>query len=108
MIGVLAACQPKSVTLPSEDVNKSIVNEAVANNAAALYGDKIYSFAGLGAGKSWTDVHAKAFACSTVTKACETLPPLPDGKGRLAATAQSVGNLIYIFGGYTVAEDHTE
>jgi len=99
----LAACEPNSAALP---VDAS--NEPVANNAVALHSGKIYSFAGLGAGKTWTDVHAKAFACDIDTQACETLPPLPDGKGRLAATAQTIGDLIYIFGGYTVAEDHTE
>ena len=94
----LAACQNPTVQLP----------EPVTNNAVAAYGDYIYSFAGLGAGKTWTDVHAKAFKCSVAARQCETLPPLPDGKGRLAATAQTVGDRIYIFGGYTVAEDHTE
>ena len=99
----MSACQP----------NLETKSEPVANNAAALHGGKIYSFAGLGAGKTWRDVHAKAYACpiptqGAATKLCESLPPLPDGKGRLAATAQTIGDLIYIFGGYTVAEDHTE
>ena len=96
---LLAACH-SAETAP--------ISEPVANNAAALHGGKIYSFAGLGAGKTWRDVHAKAYACSPKNQSCETLPPLPDGKGRLAATAQTIGDLIYIFGGYTVAEDHTE
>ena len=94
----LTACQSLAAQLP----------EAVANNAAAEYNGDIYSFAGLGAGKDWTDVHAKAFKCSPKAGACESLPPLPDGKGRLAATAQTLGEMIYIFGGYTVAEDHSE
>ena len=94
----LAACQPRQTVLP----------EPTANNAVALHGGDIYSFAGLGAGKSWTDVHAKAYKCARGAEAFESLPPLPDGKGRLAATAQTVGDMIYIFGGYTVAEDHTE
>ena len=94
----LAACHAETAKLP----------EPVANNAVAQFGTSVYSFAGLSAGKTWTDVHAKAFHCSLQTMSCDNLPPLPDGKGRLAATAQRVGSLIYIFGGYTVAEDHTE
>ena len=95
---MLAACQPKTAQLP----------EPVANNAVAYYDGEIYSFAGLSAGKTWTEVHAKAFKCAPSKSTCEILPPLPDGKGRLAATAQTVGDIIYIMGGYTVAEDHTE
>ena len=95
---LLAACQAQTTKLP----------EPVANNAVAQFGTSIYSFAGLSSGKTWTDVHAKAFYCSLQTNSCESLPPLPDGKGRLAATAQRVGGLIYILGGYTVAKDHTE
>ncbi len=81
----------------------------VANNAVAMHGKKIYSFAGLSAGKAWTDVHANAFVCTaSETPACQDLPSLPVKQGRLASTAQTVGDKIYIFGGYTVAEDHTE
>lgn len=95
----LASCQtPADIQTP----------DPVANNAVATHGTKLYSFAGLGVGKDWSDVHAKAFACDVQTTTCETLAPLPDAEGRLAATAQTVGDRIYIFGGYTVAEDHTE
>ena len=34
--------------------------------------------------------------------------PVPGGVGRLAATAVAVGELAYVFGGYTVAEDGSE
>lgn len=95
---LLTACQNQTAQLP----------DPVANNAVTQYAGEIYSFAGLSAGKDWTDVHAKAFKCSLAESRCKTLPPLPDGKGRLAATAQTVGDTLYIFGGYTVAEDHTE
>ena len=94
----LAACHAQTIHLP----------EPVANNAVAGHNGSIYSFAGLATGKDWTDVHAKAFKCDVEESVCETLAALPDGKGRLAATAQTVGDLIYIFGGYTVAEDHSE
>jgi N-acetylneuraminic acid mutarotase len=38
----------------------------------------------------------------------EELPPVPVSEGRLAASAESVKGRIYIFGGYTVAEDGSE
>jgi len=99
-----AGCSAPQAELP----DAATLPEPAANNAVALHGGEIYSFAGLGAGKTWRDVHAKAYKCTVATSNCEALPPLPDGKGRLAATAQTVGDMIYIFGGYTVAEDHTE
>jgi len=68
----------------------------------------VYSFAGLGVGKTWRDVTPDAYACDMVQKTCKTIASLPDGVGRLAATAQTVSDVIYVFGGYTVAEDGTE
>ena len=96
----LTACAGESTLLP----------EAVTNNAAAYHAPSqtVYSFTGLGEGKAWTDVHAKGYACTLSAKTCETLAPLPDGIGRLAATAQTIGDEIYIFGGYSVAEDGHE
>lgn len=96
----LAACAEKPISLP-----KPITNNAVAYYAPS---QTVYSFAGLGAGKTWRDVTAQAFACDLQQGICETLAPLPDGVGRLAATAQTIGDVIYIFGGYAVAEDGTE
>lgn len=82
----------------------------VTNTAVVYHAPRqtVYGFAGLGAGKSWHDVTAQAFACNMTAKTCETLPPLPDGVGRLASTAQVIGDTVYIFGGYSVAEDGTE
>jgi len=82
----------------------------ISNNAVAYHAktQTVYSFAGLGAGKTWQDVTAQAYACDLVQNTCETIPSLPDGIGRLASTAQTVGDTIYVFGGYTVAEDGSE
>lgn len=97
---ILTACAGESTKLP----------EAVTNNAAAYHGPSqtVYSFTGLSEGKAWTDVHAKSFACTLPAKTCETIVPLPDNIGRLAATAQTIGDTVYIFGGYSVAEDGHE
>lgn len=86
--------------------------EPVTNNAVAgveLDGRMMaYSFAGLHAGKTWRDVTADASACDLTARECREIDPLPDGIGRLAAVAVTVREQIYIFGGYTVAEDHSE
>jgi len=96
----LLGCAEKPISLPSP----------VSNNAVAYHGasQTVYSFAGLGAGKTWRDVTADAYACDLAQETCKAIAPLPDGVGRLAATAQSLGDVIYIFGGYAVAEDGTE
>lgn len=96
----LTACADKGVKTPF----------AISNNAVAYHAPTttIYSFAGLKAGKSHHDVSADAFACDIAAKSCAIIAPLPDGVGRLAATAQTIGDNIYIFGGYSVAEDGGE
>ena len=87
-----------------------LLPEPVSNNAAAYHSPSqtLYSFTGLSAGKTWEDVHARGYVCRLAENMCEALPPLPDGNGRLAATAQTIGDSIYIFGGYSVAEDGSE
>ena len=101
-----------ATTLPS-------LPEAVSNNAVARVstesGDYLLSFMGLAAGKTHLDVHNKVWALNLKT----TLPahswqkksPVPSSlplKGRLASIAVGVKDKAYLFGGYTVAEDHSE
>ena len=85
---------------------------AVANNAVALIGDsshfKIYSLLGLLAGKTWHEVTNRAFEYDSLRQSWQEIDPVPGDKGRLAATAQTVAGKVYLFGGYTVAEDGTE
>lgn len=82
-----------------------ISNNAVAYHAAT---QTTYSFTGLKSGKTWTDVVAEAIACDFTTNTCVPIAPLPDQVGRLAATAEILGNDIYVIGGYSVAEDGEE
>lgn len=86
--------------------------EPVTNNAVAgveLDGRMMaYSFAGLHAGKTWRDVTSDAYACDLDAQECREIAGLPDGIGRLASVAVTVRGQIYIFGGYTVAEDGSE
>ena len=84
----------------------------VSNNAVASIeiGEKsfIFSFNGLGSGKTWRDVGSLAFQCEVGNDAWTVLDDVPGGEGRLATVAVGVGDGVFIFGGYTVAEDGTE
>jgi hypothetical protein len=86
--------------------------EATSNNAVAsvVSGDREYviSFNGLASGKTHADTHAKTFVLDTSTGLWHKAPPVPGGDGRLAAAAATVGDLAYVFGGYSVAADGSE
>lgn len=89
-----------------------VLPEPVSNNAVAFAygpsGPTLYSFLGLGAGKSSRDIRRSATACSLRAQRCVALPEVPAPQGRLAATAVTVGGRIYLFGGYSVAENGAE
>jgi N-acetylneuraminic acid mutarotase len=93
--------------------------EAVSNNAVASVstenGDYLLSFMGLGPGKTYLDVHNKVWALNLKTalpaNSWQQKSPVPSSlplKGRLASIAVGVKDKAYLFGGYTVAEDHSE
>lgn len=94
------------------DVAAFALPEAMTNNAVALAqgpdGATLYSFNGLKKGKTWRDTSQAAFACVISTQICETIAHVPVDKGRLASAAVTAGSKIYLFGGYTVAEDGAE
>lgn len=82
-------------------------NNAVA--AAMVDGKSyLYSFLGLGAKKEFSSIHRECFRLDLATNAWERLPDVPTANGRLASTAQTVDGKIYLFGGYTVAENGDE
>jgi N-acetylneuraminic acid mutarotase len=90
--------------------------EAVSNNAVALLagddGVHLYSMLGLGSGKTWRDTSSAAMhytsADGGVDGSWQKFESVPGGQGRLAASAVTVGNAVYVFGGYTVAQDGSE
>ncbi|TKB02403.1 galactose oxidase [Alteromonas portus] len=93
--------------------------EPVANNAVATVTiDKklyVFSFMGLGNGKTHNDVHNRAWQLvvnnNDKPSQWQALPPVPSSlalKGRLASVAVGVNDSVYIFGGYTVDKDHNE
>lgn len=84
----------------------------LANNAIAqlqIDGQThLYSFMGLGAGKSHHDISSAAFSLKVGDPGWSALPDVPGMGGRLASTAVGLNGKIYLFGGYTVAEDGSE
>lgn len=86
--------------------------QAVTNNAVALVADgesyRLVSALGLGAGKTWQDTRSDAWQFVAAGASWKSLGQVPGGRGRLAAAAVTVAGKVYVFGGYTVAQDGTE
>lgn len=90
----------------------TVMPEALSNNAvAALKVDgraTLFSFSGLGAGKTRADITSAAYSYDIAADKWTRLPDVPGGKHRLASVAVGLGDRVFIFGGYTVAEDGSE
>ena len=88
------------------------LDQSVSNNAVTLVstgGDAyLYSFLGLGSGKTWQDTSSAATALNLSAKSWQELPPVPGTAGRLAASAVTAANFAWIFGGYIVGKDGSE
>ena len=101
-----------TVTFQVESAGHYELPEPVANNAVAIAivnGHKtLFSFNGLGNGKTYKDVNAKAYSIDLVSGESKKLSGLPDKLGRLASIAVTVNNEIYVMGGYSVGADHSE
>lgn len=89
--------------------------EPVSNNAVTAVENNgrihLFSFMGLGPGKTWESVHNKAWKLSLGDTKWQALPPVPSSLpliGRLASVAVSAKKQVFLFGGYTVASDHAE
>ncbi len=119
MIRALAAIVPLAlsctVAASSAELETTILPELpapVANNAVVSVESRgasfIVSFAGLGAGKTHADTHARTFVLDPRDAAWSEAPPVPGDVGRLAAVAAAANGRAYVFGGYTVAEDGSE
>lgn len=66
------------------------------------------SFLGIGSGKTFADTLSGTIVLDPESGHWNVAAPVPGGAGRLAAVAVSIGELAYVFGGYTVAEDGGE
>lgn len=96
--------------------------EAVTNNAITQINfngkDYLLSFSGLSQGKTYQDIHNMAYLFNVKNNQWQNIAPVPLSTknmntthhlvGRLASVATTINNKAYIFGGYTVAKDHSE
>jgi N-acetylneuraminic acid mutarotase len=85
----------------------------VANNgvAKATSGNKTYllSFSGIKANKTHVDITSDAFMLELGSdKGWQSIGPVPGDKHRLASVAINIGDMVYLFGGYSVGADGTE
>lgn len=121
-LGVLCGCLATPAEAPDlrsfalAELPRPVTNNAVAgvqhNNRVLLF-----SFLGLGAGKTWRDTRSEAWMlelhhnkskAAFVAERWARIPDVPGPFGRLASTAVSIKDKVYVFGGYTVAEDGSE
>lgn len=84
----------------------------VANNAVCEgFIDGIpylFSFSGIDSTKNFSGIHLKSFRYNSETGAVLTLDDLPDNRGKIAAGASRIGDIIYIIGGYHVFSNNSE
>ncbi len=83
-----------------------VTNNAVAALATSR-GPAVFSFLGLDSTKLSSGIINRAFRWNLGDSKWTEIESVA-GPGRLAATAQTVGGRIYLFGGYTVASDGAE
>lgn len=113
----LTACSPPGnesgavasviAELPVAHTNNAVA--AIAHNGGAT----LFSFNGLRAGKTYQDASQMAFSCDVsrgeiALGACRRIADVPVEQGRLASAAVGLGGKVFLFGGYTVAEDGSE
>jgi N-acetylneuraminic acid mutarotase len=95
-------------TAPNALTNNA-VTQIISNNKAYLI-----SFSGLASGKDYRDVHNNTYIYDVNENKWSQGNPVPISQpiggliGRLASVATSINDTAYIFGGYTVAKDHSE
>ncbi|MGB1039404.1 MAG: T9SS type A sorting domain-containing protein [Flavobacteriales bacterium] len=78
----------------------------ISNNAvtgAMLNGvPHVFSFCGIDSLKNYRGINLKGFRYNTSSKTWDTIPDVPDTRGKIAAGASTVDSIIYIIGGYHV------
>lgn len=94
------------------------LSEPVSNNAVAQVRidneEYLISFSGLTNGKSYQDVHNNTYVYDVAHNTWLIKSPVPIAQsvngliGRLASVATAINETAYVFGGYTVAKDHSE
>ena len=76
---------------------------ARANWAVARAGGQVYTFYGLGAGKTHAEIERDVHALDLASGKWRKVGDIPVEHGRLAAAAVTVAGSVYLIGGYTVS-----
>lgn len=76
---------------------------ARTNWAVARDGGQVYSFFGLGPGKTYSEIQKDVHALDLRSGAWHKAGEIPVAQGRLASAALTVGGKVYLIGGYTVS-----
>ncbi len=106
----LSGCVKKQLDVENSSILPQQLPIAVSNNAVAYVSvdgaDQFYTFNGLLAGKTYQDITNQAYVWKKGRWQQLTVPDsqLPV----LASVAVTANGHVYLFGGYTVAEDHSE
>jgi hypothetical protein len=97
------------VKIYSQDFISSLeqpLPQAISNNAVTgglLNGiPHLFSFTGIDSRKNHQGIGLKAFRYNTVSQIWDTIPDVPDTRGKIAAGASTIDSIIYIIGGYHV------
>jgi len=85
-----------------------ISNNAVTEGIDANGDVNVYSFSGIDSTKIYSGINLKSYRYNTVTEIWDTISSLPDIQGKIAAGASTIGNKIYIIGGYHVNANGSE
>ncbi|MCH8861286.1 MAG: galactose oxidase [Proteobacteria bacterium] len=113
----LVSCSQLPRSQPGEQAGEqpgvlTVMPEALSNNAVAALMVRghpmLYSFSGLGAGKTRADITSSAYAYDIDADTWTRLPDIPGNRHRLASVAVGLNDRVFLFGGYTVAEGGTE
>lgn len=88
--------------MPEPITNNAVVEGFVGNTPY------LYTFGGLDSTKNYAGIHLRSYRYNTLTDVWDTLPPLPDTLGKIAAAASRVKDKLYIIGGYHVYANGNE
>ncbi|MEM7414092.1 MAG: kelch repeat-containing protein [Gemmatimonadota bacterium] len=98
--------EAESLWVAGPTLPQPISNNAVA--AVEIDGEvSVFTFLGIDSTKVWSGVTNVAYRWDVGSDSWRAIDPVP-GPGRLAPTVQVLDGLIYVIGGYTVAEDGSE
>jgi len=89
-------------TMPFPTSNNAVCEAIVGGN------EFVYSFGGIGTGKTYSDIHLRSFKYTVASNSWEEIDPLPDAEAKIAAGASYVKDKIYVIGGYHVYSNGNE